>query len=425
MAVARSKILLCYLIKNRETVRKQERQTSQTHCQWRMIDRARKRRWRYFITLAALLITMPPIDKRFWTLTRSSHWFDMALKFSNKEWRDNFRLSKETFLFIISMVGDSVARKDTKLRRAVSSQKRIAITLYFIGSTAEYRTIGNLFGVSKSFVCQCIKDVSKAIVTKLKPVFLSIPKGDELIDIMKQYREKWGFPCCAGAIDGTHVPIKAPNENHTDYVNRKSYHSIVMQAVVDSRYMFRDIVVGWPGSVHDARVLSNSKLYDLANKNQLFDLNIQETILDCNIKPVILGDPAYPLLNWLMKEYPENPNTLYWQRHFNYLLSRARMTVENSFGRWKGRFRRFLKCVDMDVSTLTYVVAASCILHNICELRNDDFLEEWLVSTNAEEQPDNVMYQTYQTETDASDIRDIIALYFSTAEGRSHGTGGD
>jgi hypothetical protein len=32
------------------------------------------------------------------------------------------------------MVGDIVAREDTKLRKAISSQKRIAITLYFIGS---------------------------------------------------------------------------------------------------------------------------------------------------------------------------------------------------------------------------------------------------------------------------------------------------
>ena len=29
---------------------------------------------------------------------------------------------------------------------------------------------------------------------------------------------------------------------------------IVMQAVVDARYLFRDVVIGWPGSVHDARV---------------------------------------------------------------------------------------------------------------------------------------------------------------------------
>lgn len=45
---------------------------------------------------------------------------------------------------------------------------------------------------------------------------------------------------CAGAIDGTHVPIKASSENHMYYVNRKSYHSIIMQALVDSRYLYRD-----------------------------------------------------------------------------------------------------------------------------------------------------------------------------------------
>ena len=177
----------------------------------------------------------------------------------------------------------------------MSSQKRIAIALYFIGSTAEYRTIANLFGVSTSFVCKCIKDVAKAIVAKLRVVFLSMPKDDELLEIMKVYKEKWGFPCCAGAIDGTHVPIRAPAENHSDYVNRKSYHSVVMQAVVDSRYTFRDIVVGWPGSVHDARVLSNSKLYDLGTKKKLFDQNITVSILDCQVKPLLLGDPALNL----------------------------------------------------------------------------------------------------------------------------------
>ncbi len=428
MAAARSNNikLLHFLRKSKEKHEHSGQKTSQEL--WRMMKRSRKRRWRYFMTLAVLFLTMPPVDRRVWTLPRSSEWFNMAITtFSDKEWRDNFRLSKETFTYIVSMVGDAVSRKDTKLCKAISSQKRVAITLYFIGSTAEYRTIANLFGVSTCFVCKCIKDVSKAIVGKLRPLFLSIPKGEELLEIMNMYKEKWGFPCCAGAIDGTHVPIKAPIENHSDYVNRKSYHSVVMQAVVDSRYMFRDIVVGWPGSVHDARVLSNSKLYDLGTKCELFDSNTKQNILGCQIGPVILGDPAYPLLNWLMKGYPENPNTPYWQRHFNYRLSRARMTVENTFGRWKGRFRRFLKRVDMDVDALTYVVAASCIIHNICELRKDDFLEEWLEAiAGADEQPDNMpRHQDNQRETDAADIREIIALYFTTADGRNRGTGGD
>jgi hypothetical protein len=81
----------------------------------------------------------------------------------------------------------------------------------------------------------------------------------------------------------------------------------------------------------------------------------------------------------------------------------------------------------MDVDALTYVVAASCIIHNICELRKDDFLEEWLEAiAGADEQPDNMpRHQDNQRETDAADIREIIALYFTTADGRNRGTGGD
>lgn len=102
------------------------------------------------------------------------------------------------------------------------------------------------------------------------------------------------------------------------------------------------------------------------------------------------------------------------------------MTVENIFGRWKGRFRRFLKRVDMAVSSATYLVAASCILHNICELRRDDFLESWLDEVQASvHQPDNITLtgENDEAESDAASIRDVLAQFFLTAEGSYIGYG--
>ena len=86
---------------------------------------------------------------------------------------------------------------------------------------------------------------------------------------------------------------------------------------------------------------------------------------------VILGDPAYPGLPWLMKPYPENAHTTANQRHFNYRQSRARMVVENAFGRLKGRWRCLLKRLDVRLENVTNIVTACVILHNICEFHGD------------------------------------------------------
>ena len=45
----------------------------------------------------------------------------------------------------------------------------------------------------------------------------------------RQFETKWGFPQCAGAVDGTQIPVVAPSDCPTDYYNRKGFHSIIMR----------------------------------------------------------------------------------------------------------------------------------------------------------------------------------------------------
>ena len=77
-----------------------------------------------------------------------------------------------------------------------------------------------------------MKEVCQTINKRL-PNVINTPQGEDLLQVIQCYEEKWGFPMCVGAIDGTHIPILAPTESHTDYVNRKGRHSIIMQTVVD------------------------------------------------------------------------------------------------------------------------------------------------------------------------------------------------
>jgi hypothetical protein len=158
----------------------------------------------------------------------------------------------------------------------------------------------------------------------------------------------------------------------------------------------------------------------------LFVGKLSENINGTLVNPLILGDPAYPLLPWLMKPYQHSPDITASQKYFNYRLSRARMTVENTFGRWKGRFRRFLKKVDMNVTNVCITVAASCILHNLCEISHEEIVDEWLIDVQASAAADNDEYlvQDLLVTPDSSDIRDALTDYFMSDGGPNLGCGG-
>ncbi|RXN09833.1 nuclease HARBI1 [Labeo rohita] len=96
------------------------------------------------------------------------------------------------------------------------------------------------------------------------------PSEQKFESIIQGFRDRWGFPQCGGAIDGTHIGILAPPVSSAGYYNWKGFYSVILQGVVDHRLMFWDINVGWPGKVHDARVFANSSLFERGQSNTLF-----------------------------------------------------------------------------------------------------------------------------------------------------------
>ena len=108
------------------------------------------------------------------------------------------------------------------------------------------------------------------IMDVLMPKHIKKPEGNQLKEIVDVFERKWGFPQYVGAVDGSHIPIIATPEYHTDYFNRKGWHFVILQGVVDPCYRFWDINVCWPGSVHDARVFRNTDLYKYGENGHLF-----------------------------------------------------------------------------------------------------------------------------------------------------------
>ena len=114
--------------------------------------------------------------------------------------------------------------------------------------------------------------------------------------------------------------------------------------------------MGWPGSVHDARVYRTSPI---AQK-------LQNTLPP---DKHLVGDNAHRLKMHLMIPYKGAVND--GQQRYNNRLSMARQCIERRFALLKCRWRR-LKHVDTsDMELLVEMVMACCVLHSLCLLSSD------------------------------------------------------
>ncbi len=57
-------------------------------------------------------------------------------------------MSKGTFDYLCDKLRATIQRQDTQMRKAISLEKRVAITIWCLATPSEYRTIGHLFGIA-------------------------------------------------------------------------------------------------------------------------------------------------------------------------------------------------------------------------------------------------------------------------------------
>lgn len=89
-----------------------------------------------------------------------------------------------------------------------------------------------------------------------------------------------------------------------------------------------DVVAKWPGSVHDSRILKNSKLYEKFREGELPSLP----------NGIILGDSGYPLLEWLLLPFVEHPVMTEAQKLYNKAHKSARAVIDRIIGILKRRW---------------------------------------------------------------------------------------
>lgn len=224
----------------------------------RRVQRQRRAAFIQFLTILGWRQQQQRPKRVAWVLPRPQYWFETLLHSDvfNMWWKENFRVSRETFQFICTAIGPVIQRQDTILRAAIPVETRAAIGLWRLATGDIYRSCGLMFGIAKSTAIGVCRDFAQALC-QIKDQFIKFPNTPATTrETIQGFREKSNFPDVVGAIDGTHIPIRAPKINHEDYFNRKQYYSFVVQGIVDASGSYLSSSTGQTGfprnTAHDA-----------------------------------------------------------------------------------------------------------------------------------------------------------------------------
>ncbi|KAK0136438.1 putative nuclease HARBI1 [Merluccius polli] len=276
------------------------------------------------------------------------HYYDFLAH--DDDWLiSRFRFPRAVLLEICTELGPGLERQ-TARSHALPVPIQVLTTLGFLATGSFQRELADRSGMSQGALSRAIPAVLNGII-RISARYIRFPyDAVNQAHIKAQFAEIAGFPNVIGAIDCTHIAIKAPSEGEYAYVNRKHFHSLNVQVICDAQMRLTNIVARWPGATHDSFVLTNSSVGN----------RLEAGMCDG------LRDSGYALRPWLLTPLA-NPLTVREQR-YNNIHGRTRSVVERAIGQLKSRWR----CLDRSGGMLLYhpakvcrIVQACGVLHNI------------------------------------------------------------
>lgn len=291
---------------------------------------------------------------------------------------NELRLSRQAVTDICRLVSNDIAANANNPYTLPVATKVMTALYFYAGGTFQHQ-LSSLGGMSQTSVSVAVKQVTNSLVQHAHE-FIKFPMTPVSQNRVKQgFMDRYGFPGVLGAIDCTHVQIRAPAVHGVIYVNRKGNHSINIQVVCDAFQNIINVCANFPGSSHDAFIMDNSAIPAIFGRDPPPD-------------GWLIGDNGYPSKTWLLVPYVR-PTTVR-QISFNRKHAQARAVIERTFGTLKQRYR----CIDRSGGTVQYTpqkvasfFVACCVLHNIAKRHGvvfDDDLDEDLFQDFQRQQAD-------------------------------------
>ncbi|KAK4885221.1 hypothetical protein RN001_001492 [Aquatica leii] len=235
------------------------------------------------------------------------------------------RMSPQLFDHLVQLVAPKLTKHPHR-KNALSPSFRVCLTLHYLAEGCSMKEMSRNYYIGKASAHMVIREVCTALWDVLQEIYLPEPTN------------------------------------------------LILMAVCDANYKFIYVDIAAPGSFHDSYVFRESNFGRALLSNQLehqWPAPKQLPNSRSVLPHFLVADQAFPLHTRIMHPYPGqrlgvNKNI------FNYRLSRARRTIENTFGILAQRWRILRKPIIGDIPMCTKVVQAVVVLHNYVKVAEND-----------------------------------------------------
>ena len=329
--------------------------------------------------------------------------------------RQEIQMSRSAFYRLLDLIQFHNAYHNNSSHAQYPVQLQLLLTLYWLGCFENgFRTnkVAPRFSFSEGAARLFTHRTIVAILSLEKSLVCWSSSAEKII-IKQRIENQSGFPNCLGFVDGT-LPVleSRPSLQESDFSGRKKQYVLSMLIACDDQHRIRYLFTGFCGSVHDSRVLKESKwgmetysfnssidrlivwlLITMSCKIDcmfacLFDRLIHWLICISGKSPglfsaeakYILADSCYATTSTIGASFKKPTANLEENVTFNHLLSHIRMRVEHCNGILKGRFQCLRGLRNKirnknDHRRAVYWIRSCAVLHNF--LISDFYDETW------------------------------------------------
>ena len=81
-------------------------------------------------------------------------------------------MSKDAYDHILVLISERITKQDTNMRKAIPADLRLALTLHYLASGEDFRSLSKYWRVSRSTAAEIVLDTCKAIWSIMGPIYL-------------------------------------------------------------------------------------------------------------------------------------------------------------------------------------------------------------------------------------------------------------